>query len=538
MPSTPTSKSQVQAYRFLLRRTESALVRKDAVLVHDPISSYNRSIIVGILAAMVISIGFILFAVFSPSGSLPSGNAIVIGKQSGAVYALVSESNQQRLIPTFNVASARLILMAKQSGQNQQGQQPANTANQVVTPTVVDDDVLKGVSTDRRTGLVDAPQLLPAPNQRISNNWAVCDTLHIATNEPNQVTGQVDTSVLAGVPDLGTALSPNQAILAGNSNIGYYLIYRRSKFTTQRSLLNADVVKAKVNLNDSAVTSVYGLSASSARPITPALLNAILEVSPLTTPTISQLNQDSPFAAQTRGTARNAKIGGILHTTDPDRTEHFYVLLTTGKHEVSAAAAAVLVYANAVQGQRYDVIPNDITDIPTDNTSQPFDDFPAAQLNMVDRSDNPTSCLTWSYPNNVQHTTLTISHAQNAPVPTGKTAITLGQPSPDGEKVKFFYMPTGQAAVVRDSTSDADATTGPIYVISDLGVRFGVPSSDVAQGLGLGDPSTYPPAPDAIVRLLPTGSSLDPSAATRTFDTVPIPSSAGSYPTSTSAQPG
>ncbi len=29
MPSTPTTKSQVQAYRFVLRRMQSALVRKD-----------------------------------------------------------------------------------------------------------------------------------------------------------------------------------------------------------------------------------------------------------------------------------------------------------------------------------------------------------------------------------------------------------------------------------------------------------------------------------------------------------------------------
>ena len=36
MAATPTTKSQVQAYRFVLRRMEHALVRKDAVMLHDP----------------------------------------------------------------------------------------------------------------------------------------------------------------------------------------------------------------------------------------------------------------------------------------------------------------------------------------------------------------------------------------------------------------------------------------------------------------------------------------------------------------------
>ncbi|MFD1052463.1 type VII secretion protein EccB, partial [Kibdelosporangium lantanae] len=48
MPSTPTTKSQVQAYRFVLRRMQSALVRKDAVMLHDPMRTHSRATIVGV----------------------------------------------------------------------------------------------------------------------------------------------------------------------------------------------------------------------------------------------------------------------------------------------------------------------------------------------------------------------------------------------------------------------------------------------------------------------------------------------------------
>ena len=73
-------------------------------------------------------------------------------------------------------------------------------------------------------------------------------------------------------------------------------------------------------------------------------------------------------------------------------------------------------------------------------------------------------------------------------------------------------------------------------MISDLGVKYGFSSSDqrhdagqVAAGVGLGDPASYPPAPDAIVRLLPQGTALDPGAALRTYDSRAA-GGHGSYP--------
>ena len=59
----------------MLRRMESALVRKDSVMMHDPMGSHMRSAVVGVLLAMVAAIGFVLFAVFSPAGSVPRPTA-------------------------------------------------------------------------------------------------------------------------------------------------------------------------------------------------------------------------------------------------------------------------------------------------------------------------------------------------------------------------------------------------------------------------------------------------------------------------------
>ncbi|HWE88813.1 MAG TPA: type VII secretion protein EccB, partial [Pseudonocardiaceae bacterium] len=110
MASTPTTKSQVQAYRFVLRRMESALVRKDAVMLHDPMGTHKRATVAGIVVAIVGLIGFLLVALLSPSPTLPGPGYIVIAQPSGQVY--VVNGNPHELIPVYNVASAKLLLMA------------------------------------------------------------------------------------------------------------------------------------------------------------------------------------------------------------------------------------------------------------------------------------------------------------------------------------------------------------------------------------------------------------------------------------------
>ncbi|MDQ3899009.1 MAG: type VII secretion protein EccB, partial [Actinomycetota bacterium] len=54
MSTDPTTTSQVQAYRFVLRRMESALVRKDAVMLHEPMRHHLRATVVGLLVAVLL----------------------------------------------------------------------------------------------------------------------------------------------------------------------------------------------------------------------------------------------------------------------------------------------------------------------------------------------------------------------------------------------------------------------------------------------------------------------------------------------------
>jgi hypothetical protein len=79
MSTDPTTSSQVQAYRFVLRRMESALVRKDAAMLHEPMRHHLRATAVGLLlAALMLVAFFIVHKVHPTSAAAPAGVLIVI----------------------------------------------------------------------------------------------------------------------------------------------------------------------------------------------------------------------------------------------------------------------------------------------------------------------------------------------------------------------------------------------------------------------------------------------------------------------------
>jgi hypothetical protein len=79
--------------------------------------------------------------------------------------------------------------------------------------------------------------------------------------------------------------------------------------------------------------------------------------------------------------------------------------------------------------------------------------------------------------------------------------------------VDWVAVPPGRAALV-EALAGSGSPNGALAVVSDLGLRFPVPSRDVLGMLGY---PTSPPQrlPAALVALLPTGKALDPAQAVR-----------------------
>jgi hypothetical protein len=67
MSSDPTTTSQVQAYRFVLRRMESALVRQDAAMLHEPM--HLRATAIGLLLAVLLLVAFFVVGKIHPTST-------------------------------------------------------------------------------------------------------------------------------------------------------------------------------------------------------------------------------------------------------------------------------------------------------------------------------------------------------------------------------------------------------------------------------------------------------------------------------------
>lgn len=519
MPSTPTTKSQVQAYQFVLRRMQSALVRKDAVMLHDPMRTHSRATIVGVCLAAIGMVGFIIWGLFDPEPSLPEEGGIVIAQPSGQVY--VVSGDPKSLTPTFNLASARLWLLAQEQKQSEGGAAagPSSGGLKGGAPTVIKDDQLKDVKKNRLTGIPYGPTLLPSDSQRPSDHWAVCDKTivdpSLPEGDPNQAS-QIQTSVLAGVPNLGQEIGNDRALLVTAENERSYLVYRTPSTANNPT---ANAVKAEVNLEDSRVVSALNLNRDKEAPrtISSGLLNAIPEVRALSVPQINGANQASNAGVE------DFAVGQVFSVERAGEGVTYYVVLQNGIQDIKQSTANLIRFANTVGGGEISKVREDaITNVPVVKQfdESTFPDVVPEVLRPDSDSNSATACLGWTVTGPEGNQQPKTQLYLGLTVPEENRLVEMSTPSPDGERIDYFYMSPGRAAVVRGTSSENGFGTGPIYLISDLGVKFGIPDSTTAGALGL---SSQRPAPDAIVSLLPNGASLNTRDVQQSFDTVPQP---------------
>lgn len=539
MPSTPTTKSQVQAYRFVLRRMQSALVRKDAVMLHDPMRTHSRATVVGVCIAALGLLGFLIWGILSPKPTTPNEDGIVIGKPSGQVYVLIAQPDK-KLVPVFNLASARLLLMSQQNKGGEE-QKVAGSAGpgggnvKVAAPRVVDDNELRDIPKGRKVGIADGPDLLPSADQRIESRWTVCDQYVLEDGLPDPAkNNKVETTVIAGVKDLGPELKPDESLLVRAPDGETYLVYRTPGTA---NLPNTSTVRAKVDLTrgdngkfrNPEVATALDLDEAEPRVITTGMLNAIPEKKELASPDIPGRGTNSNIDV---GDSDLRKVGSVFSVERAGDVTRFYVVLRDGVKQVKESTANLIRYKDNPGPPTIKAVnPDQMSGIPEPPA---FDDstYPEGTTEVLDPVNFPVACLGWSYSgegaNAEEHTSVHVGQklpgialdSNDKPV-----SVEISTPSADGTRINYFYMPPGRGAVVRQATSKEDFTRGQITLISDRGVKYGVPNSQTAQGLGLGD---QVPAPRSIIQLLPDGASLSVQDVQQSYDSTPF--GPGSYP--------
>lgn len=481
MAATPTTKSQVQAYRFVLRRMEHALVRKDAVMLHDPMRTQVRATAVGLVLGIILLVGFALVSVFRPADNI-DGAAIVIGKGSGAIFV----QRDGVLHPVLNLASARLLTSSTDA------------------PASVADNVIEGKPRGALLGIPGAPTELPGG--RPAPVWTVCDSVDLDETLPARAradAASVETTVIAGALDAqATPLRPEQALYVRAPDLSTHVIY--------------DARRAEVDPTDTAVVRALNLSGLEPRKVSSALLNAVPVAPPITAPAVPSAGAAPSYDLG------GQPVGSVVSVRSGDDTR-YYVLLLDGVQVLSPTVAQVVAAGRPIQPVEPAALTADIQDVSTADGLGVMT-FPDTALEVLDPAEQPVGCLSWddraaNGPD--QDPTLSLVGGAALPLPEGAAEVELAQADAAGQLVDSFYLAPGQAAVVRGYSTGQPAGVGTRYLVSDVGVRYGIPADpdDAAQRLGVDGEA--PRAPESILLLLPTGPELSAQAAMTAHDGAP-----------------
>lgn len=489
MAAQPTTRWQVSGYRFLVRRMEHALVRKDVRMLSDPMRSQSRALGVGIVAACLVLAGCAALALFRPQDKIGDAT-IVVGKDSGAMFVAMNDA----LHPVLNLASARLIV------------------GESVQPVSVSTSEIESRPRGALVGIPGAPSALPAGSPD-GQPWTVCDT--VAADG----TGSVTTAVVVGAPSWSDRVRPldtDRALLVSHGDDAY-LVY--------------DGHRASIDLGDRAVTRALGLEGAQPRPIGRGLLNAIPETLPITPPRI-----------ESRGSAPSYRIAGrtvgsVVKLLRGDDTR-YYVVLRDGVQEISTATALLIQFADS-QGQSEiaTISPDALAEAPLADALD-VSAFPSVPPRLADPSEEPVGCLTWTPQAVVPgddsgrvDAALTVAAGRSLPIPDDARAVRLAQADGSGDHADLAYVRPGAGGFVQATGLESGSVRkGGLFFVADTGVRYGVKNADAAKALGFEVPGA--PAPWRIVELLAPGPTLGKEEALVAHDGVfpdgdPAPVAAG-----------
>ena len=461
-----TTKVQVSGWRFLLRRVEHAIVRRDTRMFDDPLQFYSRSVSIGITIAVVICLGAALLAYFKPLGKRGS-DSLLVDRATNQLYIVMPGTGQLR--PVYNLTSARLVL------------------GSAGTPNAVKSEELNRMPKGQVIGIPGAPYATPV-GSLAESTWTLCDTV----TKPESVTPTISTSVI--VLPLATdgsvgPMRPDQGLLVNYD---------------ERNWLVTETGRHAIDLSDRAVTSAVGIPVTAKpTPISEGLFNSLPNAGPW------QLAEvPGGGAPNTLGLPANLVIGSVFQTVT-ESGDQKYVVLPDGVAKVNDTTAAALRATNS-----YGLIAppsvesSDVASVAEQVYTSPLPDQP---LDIVLRAEDPALCWSWQREPGDQAPKTTVISGRRLPVPAASLNTGINQIGGDST----VFINGGQ--YVRLQSPDPRYGES-LYYIDPQGVRYGLPNEDTARVLGLSAPKT---APWQVVSLLVDGPVLSKQAALLEHDTLP-----------------
>ena len=303
MPGESPTKWQAQAYRFGVRRLESAVSSGDALLRGDPVRRrLNIALIISIVLSALLLGGFAVYGFIRPEPSIGSAQ-VVIDSDTGGSFV----SRNGTLYPAMNFASAMLA-----AGRGQSGDKAPTVAS-------VNDDAIGKEPRGPLLGIPGAPNVLPRSESLVEPHWTVCDRTSTDSSLPPGSKPTLKTTAIIGdpAPALGELGDTRGMLVSADGGRTTYLLWSGGR--------------SKISLTDNTIRLAFDLPANETpRPISPALLNVIPQNDDIVPPAIDQAGT-TPQYAQSLG----VQVGEVFGLERSDQSRASYVALADGVQPVS-----------------------------------------------------------------------------------------------------------------------------------------------------------------------------------------------------------
>jgi type VII secretion protein EccB len=318
---------------------------------------------------------------------------------------------------------------------------------------------LRGVPHGLPVGIAGAPDALPQPARMTREPWLVC------------VHGAGSVTVLVGA-SAGAGVGADAAVAVAGPDGTSYLVWRDRRW----------------RVRDRSGLVAFGFAGVRPLPVTTRWLDALPPGAEVRAPHVAQRGQPGlPVDGHP------TRVGQVFAVRTNDGTD-FYLLLADGLVPLSPAATA-LVLADPDSRAGYGDQPVQPVPVGADvvvtapHSATALDmDLPAVPPRPFD-VDGRALCVR-----------RTVGAGSGPPV-----QVVLTAPPATGDRV---VVPPGSGLLARAGQA--------VYLITDLGLKYPLPSQAAATALGYAD-VTAVDVPAVLLALLPTGPVLDPSRAGATL---------------------
>jgi type VII secretion protein EccB len=497
MAAESPTKWQAQAYRFGVRRLESAVSDGDALLRGDRVRRrLNISIIVSVIVAALALGGFAVYGFINPAPTIGSA-AVVIDSDTGGVYV----SRDGRLYPAMNLSSALLA-----AGRGQSGDSPPSR-------TTVGNDAIGTEPRGPMLGIPGAPNVLPGQSDLVAPKWTVCDQTTVNSALPPDSPPRLTTSALLGTrkPRIGSLGTTGAMLVTADKGLTTYLVW--------------DGQRAKIDLNDHAIRQAFSLgSAVVPRPISTALLNLIPPAPDFAVPPVSGVGTQPAWAA-----ALSVHIGDVFALKRADGTRSVFVALSAGVEPITPLIGDLIRAQFDLTKPVPLVSPVALRQAP--HTAQiDVSRYPPRAPQIVGTSPFGVACVYRVANRNAAQ----VFALKRVPVPGHGKPVTVTRPGPS--TVDAVFLRPGKGAVLATATAGQDSGARAFYVVTDDGVAYPVVNKLALSYLGLN--GTISSSAPELINLLPKGPTLDPDTAVHFYPETGSSASGLPAPASSSASAG